>query len=434
MKKIILFIILIQGAAHSIAQVAPGKYIIKLAANMKALDADRGQMNTNGGKVQLWDACADYKVNCEPQVWELTSVGLSPRRTTIFTIKLLKTNKYLTVNRVSNGMANGNEVRLQDLFPGSDRRSDNQKWEFYPVGENQYQIVAYYSASFSLDADRGQMNTNGCKLQIWQKCVSPFSNCQPQIFTLFQLTNDIADYFETAIPHNIWKALLNATLSTSIVHINNYTPQKNQFRSQEDSQYYKPNDLIMRIGRMGEIESFTFPVLRANPYSVYFQDINANRYEVDANNRKITLRVLFESNGTEMFANCIKNIICTGDPSFHIDNLVFFLELEPYAHNGRIRYRNAKAKLSANFNQVGFNAIYGPLAAFVNELRGPLMELFSKEISNYFNNEANMINITDRLYQGIVQQGASFGITNANPYFNAFYLDANNNLKFSLRQ
>lgn len=435
MKKIYITIVVVLLCNLSFAQLANGKYIIKLAANMKAVDAGRSQMNTNGGRVQLWDACADYKVNCEPQVWEITRI--SPTTTPLFIcrIKLLHTDKYLTINSSIESVANGTKVILNDFYPPSTTNSDylKQDWLIEEITPNKY-LIRKYNSGVYLDADRAQMNTNGVGLQVWQGCSNTNANCEPQIFTFYKLPDNVADYFETKINYNLWKTVLNASVSGSYIHINNYTPQKNQYRSQEDSQYYKPNDIKMRIGRMGNLDSFTLSVLRLNPYSIYFQDINANRYNIDAANRKVLIKVNFESNGTEIFANCIKNIICTGDPSFHVDNLEFNLEIEPFAIDGRIRYRNAKATLSANFSHEGFNAIYGVLAPLANELRGPIFDKFSQEVTKYFNDSKVMTDITDRIYQGIVDQAASFGIHNTNPYFTAFYIDADKNLKFGIRK
>jgi len=56
-KTIFSSILLLLSCSAVLAQIGPGKHILKLDFNMKALDADRGQMNNNGGKLQVWNTC-----------------------------------------------------------------------------------------------------------------------------------------------------------------------------------------------------------------------------------------------------------------------------------------------------------------------------------------------------------------------------------------
>lgn len=179
MKKIIavslLLLIIFKDAP---AQIAAGKYLLKLSASMKALDADRGQMNTNGGKVQLWDACADFNVNCEPQVWEITDAQGG-----YYWIKLAGTGKYLTAD---NSTASEKSYGKVHLWEPCTNRCEQQLWRITALGDNRFSISSFKGQS--LNVNELQLNTNGAALylSVPNKAAAVVNSTPGSIWTVFR--------------------------------------------------------------------------------------------------------------------------------------------------------------------------------------------------------------------------------------------------------
>jgi hypothetical protein len=235
------------------------------------------------------------------------------------------------------------------------------------------------------------------------------------------------------IKYSAWKSIIDAGMRTASFHFNNYDAAG--VNHGDGFQFYKPNDIRLRIPLMGLDSVMEYKPLRYNPFTVYFKDINTNKVQVDAKAGKISFYVGFESNDIEIATNCVDNIICggTGNPNFHINNLSFTIEMEPFAENGKIKYRNATGKVTANAGHDGFNFLITPLDPFAAAMNGPLVNEVSNKITEMLNNENTKNQISEKLYQGIVARRALFGFTTETPYFNSFYIDASGNLIYSIR-
>jgi hypothetical protein len=235
------------------------------------------------------------------------------------------------------------------------------------------------------------------------------------------------------INYSFWKPLINNLIRTASLHFNNYDAAG--INHGDGFQYYKPNDIKLRIPSMEIDSTFDYKPLRYNPFTVYFKDINTNKVQVDAKAGKISFFVSFESNDIEIATNCVDNFICggTGNPNFHINNLSFTIEMEPFAENGKINYRNATAKVTANAGHDGFNFLITQLEPFALAMNGPLVDLASNKITEMLNDEKTKKKISDALYNGFVARRALLGFTTTTPYFNSFYIDASGNLIYSIR-
>lgn len=109
------------------------------------------------------------------------------------------------------------------------------------------------------------------------------------------------------------------------------------------------------------------------------------------------------------------------------------IELEPYAENGKIRYRNASGKISANAGHDGFNFIFTQLEPFTRAMNGPLFDLFSGKITEYLNSDKTINDLSDQLISGILANRAILGITSENVYFTQFYVDNDGNIMYNVR-
>ena len=91
MKKIIL-ILFLTICTTLFSQVKPGRYLIKLSANGKALFH-------NGNSVTIQEPCADYKVNCNNQIWD---IKIAQGRADMYLIQMAYNKKCVTFREIPN--------------------------------------------------------------------------------------------------------------------------------------------------------------------------------------------------------------------------------------------------------------------------------------------------------------------------------------------
>jgi hypothetical protein len=104
---------------------ADGIYYLKLS-NGKVLDADAGQVNTNGGKIQIWD-----RTGGSNQKWEIKK----DHSNGTYTIKNLASGKFLDVN-AGDVTSDGGKVQLWDRVAGN----KNQNFIFTNRGSGKYTL------------------------------------------------------------------------------------------------------------------------------------------------------------------------------------------------------------------------------------------------------------------------------------------------------
>lgn len=238
-----------------------------------------------------------------------------------------------------------------------------------------------------------------------------------------------------SINYNIWSTFLKATLRNSFLSVNNYDPTGSN--PEKNFQFYKKDDVRLKLGRapMGIDTTFDMKPLRFEPFTVYFKSIKTNKILLDAKNRKLQLNVGFEKDDVEIVTNCVDNFFCGGfgNPNFQIDDLSIFIELEPFAKDGKISYRNAVAKVSANAGHDGFNFLITPLDPMVRAFNGPIFDELSNRVTQYLNSEKTVGDISEKLNQGVSNLHGVLGITSATPYFSFFEVDEAGNINYLLR-
>lgn len=241
--------------------------------------------------------------------------------------------------------------------------------------------------------------------------------------------------FPKSIKYNIWSTLLNATLRNSFLSVNNYDPSGSY--PDKNLKYFKKNDVRLKLGRapMGIDSTFNMNPLRFEPFTVYFKSIRTNKILLDAKSRKIQLNVSFEKDDVEIVTNCVDNFICggTGNPNFQIDDLSIFIELEPFAQNGKISYKNAVAKVSASAGHDGFNFLITPLDPLARMMNGPIFTELSNKVTEYLNKPETILEISDKLSTGVSNLHSILGIASPNPYFEVFSIDEAGNINYIVR-
>jgi hypothetical protein len=124
MKNLIFLVLILLQSMTTYCQ-ADGIYYIKLA-NGKVLDADAGQVHTNGCKIQIWD-----NVGGVNQKWEIKK----DHSNGTFTIKSLASGKFLDIH-AGDVSRDGGKVQLWDRVPGN----KNQNFVFTDRGSSRYTI------------------------------------------------------------------------------------------------------------------------------------------------------------------------------------------------------------------------------------------------------------------------------------------------------
>ena len=117
------------------------------------------------------------------------------------------------------------------------------------------------------------------------------------------------------------------------VTIDNYTPNAFEFNADNTFKFHRPDGGRFRIDDLGGLiagapdVSFNVAASRSNPYTIYLDDMRSQSVTYSAASGRFIVDVAFESGGTEVWANCIENIQCVGDPNMHLQNANMRLEL-----------------------------------------------------------------------------------------------------------
>lgn len=163
----------------SIQSLQPGKYIIKTATSLKAIDIDRGTINSSSPKIQIWDACADYKKSCEPQIWLFASVAGRPNH---FIIKLTANGKLLTVNPFKK-----TELVLANRIGNDKVPNEYQTWLVKQAGSGRFVITSALKNMTDIVSVATTAENNGSPLSLQKPCANPQSGCDNQLFTFFKI-------------------------------------------------------------------------------------------------------------------------------------------------------------------------------------------------------------------------------------------------------
>lgn len=118
MKKIISILLFVFAFNAVMAQVTPGRYLIKLALNHRAIQA-----NSYNAPL-LEDACPDYNNNCQNQIWDIQPVV---GQMGLYSIQSVLNRKFLTfreggtVNQVNEDLLlepqkSGTQLRFQSFY------------------------------------------------------------------------------------------------------------------------------------------------------------------------------------------------------------------------------------------------------------------------------------------------------------------------------
>jgi hypothetical protein len=185
MKKAIQIIILFFAFNSVFAQFAPGRYIIKLALNQRAIQANSYNIPL------LEDACPDYNNNCQNQIWDIKAVN---GQVGLYTIQSVLNMKYLTFKEAGTDNQLMEELTLMPIKPNNQLRF--QSFYIAEVGDGKITIKPQRISDelnnnnlVFLSGDLQNLNSAGSMLKFEYKDerYNPrqFNNMTNVYFTLF---------------------------------------------------------------------------------------------------------------------------------------------------------------------------------------------------------------------------------------------------------
>jgi hypothetical protein len=316
--------------SNPVATITPGTYHIRSQIENKPMDVVNGH-NANGNGLHLWDFHGG-----DAQQFTIERSNEAG----YYYIKT-KWGRVLDIKDWSG--ASGATLYTWDFHGG-----DNQKWRFIDRGNGFYNIESKYRTYIDV---KGGGNAIGTPIHMSD--YSMWGNNIAQLWKLEALIN----LRGTTINRSTWTSTLNSIFQSSAVRLNNFTPNQNQYRTNE-RQFYKPDDSYIRLRFSGTDYTLPIPIDIAevgpnNMCKMYINDWNTNQITADAEEGRLKITLRFEDNGVEVESNCYNNFFCfQGCPKFDYFNSTITIWLNLIAQNGRLSY-NANAVFSATANESG---------------------------------------------------------------------------------
>lgn len=161
------------------------------------------------------------------------------------------------------------------------------------------------------------------------------------------------------IDQSVWLRKLQTTFRETSIRLNNYTPRRFKNSKEEEYAYYQANDSYIRTIHNGRpfIYRFTIPVERRDPLSIYITDMKTQRVSAVRSGNQIKLSLFFESNGREVWSNCVANGGCGayGNRDIQMNSAKVDVYLRPIVERGRFSYRCEKVELNSTTRIDGCN-------------------------------------------------------------------------------
>ncbi len=194
-----------------------------------------------------------------------------------------------------------------------------------------------------------------------------------------------------------WIGGLIGILSGMKLHINNYTPVKNQYEQEDIYAYENPKSSSLLIPSVSSVPLvFDVPVTREDPYSLYIDDLNSTRLMGDAHDGDAFITVNFESDGVEIKGDCINNAACVcGNPTMDLNNIVAIIPLTfAPAKDGSVNIASGDVSFTSDATETG--PCVDNVCAFACSLAAPdrkveMQTTVEKFIEDYVDQNSSLI-------------------------------------------
>ena len=198
------------------------------------------------------------------------------------------------------------------------------------------------------------------------------------------------------VTHNFtkqqWMGSFNSIFKDIKLHLNNYTSTKHQFEQDDDSAYKSPKSSSLLVPAVSTVPSyFDIAVARADPYSLYINDVNSTSFVPDAGNGLASITISFESDGTEIIGDCVNNLfcgLCGGAPMVELDNILMVVPLAFSPQDGSVAIEAQDVSFTSGYQESG--PCSNNFCAFACDIFAPnrksdMRKAIQQNIEDYFN-------------------------------------------------
>lgn len=134
---------------------------------------------------------------------------------------------------------------------------------------------------------------------------------------------DSPKFVTHVLPKQQWIGGISSVFTGMKLHLNNFTSAKHQYEQDDNYAYQSPSSSSILIPTVSNVPlSFDLPVTRQDPYSIYISDVNSTGFATDAYSGYAYVTISFESDGLEIYGDCVNNLICVcGSPRLDLSNI-----------------------------------------------------------------------------------------------------------------
>lgn len=290
---------------------------------------------------------------------------------------------------------------------GNYSTKNNYKWKFVSAGNGYYYIKS--KTGTYLDVQWGKSD-NGTPIWMWT-----YNGGNAQKWKLHRL--GAPNTQPTRIPYGLWKTGFDVALREVKVKINNFTSR--DFANTNDNTYrwVQPNDCMFEVGGGSQpfVRRFDLAPFRAEPMTIYIQNINLSRSITSYENGKLRINFHFEDRDPEVRTNCIDNFGCggIGNPNFNFVNPGIEVLVEPIIVNGKVSYKNPVVRIHGHLSHIGVNVTVSIIQEIMNmlnfDVNNELKTRGAKYMVDFLNRNDTKTRISNILNENL-SQASRYGI------------------------
>lgn len=203
-------------------------------------------------------------------------------------------------------------------------------------------------------------------------------------------------FVSRVFPKQQWISGLSGIFTGMKLHLNNYTPSKYLYVLNDTYAYEYPKSSSLSIPSLSNVPwVFDVAVTRQDPYSIYLNDINSTRFATDAYNGNAFITINFESDGVEIFGDCVNNIICVcGSPVLDLSNIMAVIPLVLVPKDGGASVASGDVSFSSNASESGpcvNNACAFFCDIFVPNRNSDMQKAIQKWIGDFIDQNSGLI-------------------------------------------
>jgi len=218
-----------------------------------------------------------------------------------------------------------------------------------------------------------------------------------------------------------WVGYMETVFDGVTLRLNNHTPIRNQYSTEQEDAFFKPDDSYLTIPLLEMDVGLDIPVHRQEPYSFYITDVNSTEFVPGHSRGMALVNIYFANQGRKLWGDCIDNIVCdlTPKPEIELNNMKLDIFLGLDARRGRLVISEIEAKVTADFSESG--PCSDNFFAFLCDWLAPdrendIKKAIESQIAGHFNSYSTIIEVLLNEYvksQGVTGEIKSVTISNS---------------------